>query len=800
MAENKFGADTAYHSVSSADNDTSDDYVNRRPKIELGSHPQIKEKRAWWATMLWQTFALLWLVPIIALLYLNFTNFIIGASAWCPDGKCYLNVFNSDASVPQRRMKNFDKEDHNLLGGLQFVAKGLEVWFGIIAAALMYLITMIFAGKREGLPVGYLTRPMEFADVIALLDPLLWVTGPSPFGVNKPATEKKLGRRVWMLIGLSVFLCILINLMGPATAVLVIPALQWIETANVGTRQFSHLNSAQPPIISSQEGWFWWATPYCTENDFETFNYSCTQYPMGNSLDTWISSSESLFDGATGFASQSALTFRSNLTYQSLSENSLDQIRKANKGGALYSDVVWWAPSRQIISNLSVDSSAIAGISAGQSEERVAKGLENYYYYPDPISTYTEYNKSLQLQIRRNGPVMGTTMNKYVDYNGNWHYKIDVDANRQIRCYIAYNLWNAPMTEGIQAGNYTKCVRTGSGWSNENYKASFSVPGAFSTASKRQQPGVSVDIYSSDRAVFFPNGTLPSWLPSACLSRAGLVNRTNCDWERLFTTDPAPGMANRTQHVNTLEFTMKTGNFSTMMAVDFVAYLAFTEYTLDPFPFSNPLQFVETENLPDTGTAVAVNPAWLLAGWSVGLNGTMLSNRTTTNLLLDVMTRLSENPDEGVVLGLAQGDWKIDQISFVPVMHSLSLIDHATNFVPQGTRTEDASLPVLVRNARMYVWAYGLGSRTSYLGAAVAIAGALVVVWQFFLGLYDRRRYRSPTQLVVAALEHSPKGEFDGKQHDEKAMARVRFHINDDSGHAGKFSFYEADHSGPHVS
>lgn len=70
-----------------------------------------------------------------------------------------------------------------------------------------------------------------------------------------------------------------------------------------------------------------------------------------------------------------------------------------------------------------------------------------------------------------------------------------------------------------------------------------------------------------------------------------------------------------------------------------------------------------------------------------------------------------------------------------------------------------------------------------------------MVIWQVVLGLFDRRRYRSPTQLIVAALEHSPKGEFEGKQHDEKAMARVRFHIKDDGDHTGKFSFYEPDAS-----
>ena len=769
----KYGTETSYHSISSTDNEMNDE-ISNRPKIELGNHPQMQDNRSWLSTAFWQTVALLWLVPVVALLYLNFANFVIGASAWCPGGKCYLNAFNLDTAVPQSRMKNFDKEDHNLLGGLQFVAKGLEVWFGIIAAALVYLITMRIAGKQEGLPVAYLTRPMEFADVVALLDPLLWVTGPSPLGV-KPAGEKKLGRRVWALIALSVFLCILINLMGPATAVLVIPALQWIETGYVGTRQFLNLNAAHPPMIGL-ESWLWWSTAgtVCSNEDYLAHNYSCTQTPFGDALDTWTQTAIGIGGASTGFTTQSDLTFQTNMTYQSSTTNSYEQL--VNSG--VFSNFVWWAPSRQIISNLSIDQSVVASLSFGLTEQQISNGFASYNYYPDPVETYVEYNKSLELQIRRNGPVVGTMMNKFVDYNNQWHYSIDVDAGRQVRCYVGYKLYNAQMTEGVSdvSLNYTKCIRTGTGWSEMNKKASFSAAGEYNTITRRQGPGVTVDIFSSDRAVFLPNGTLPSWFPGACLAPGGRkVNSTTCDWNRLFTTDITPDLANRTQNVNTIEFNMRNGNFSTTMTADFTAYLAFTNYTLDPFRYTNPLGLVQTDNLPTTGKSFPIDPAWLLVGWSVGEGGTLLANRTTTNLLLDVMSRLLVDTTDNVVMGLTddQQDYKIDYVSFLPIMHTLSLIDHSTTLVPEGTKTTDENRPVLLRNGRMYVWAYGLGSRTSYLGAAVAIAGCLVVVWQFVLGFIDRRRYRSPTQLVVAALEHSPRGEFEGKQHDENAMARV---------------------------
>ena len=354
MSEVKYYPTTSYHSVPSEGNEMSETSYNAPPKIELGTHPQIAEKRGWIKTIMWQIFALLWLVPVIALLYLNFTEYIIGASAWCPDGKCYLNAFNPVRSVPQIRARKFDKEDHNLLGGLQFVAKGLEIWFGIIAAAVIYLITMRFAGKKEGLPIGYLSRPMEFADVLSLIDPLFWVTGPHPYG-TKSESEKKLGKRVWMLIALSAFLCIIINLMGPATAVLVIPALQWIETAKYGDRIFQNLNAANPPQ-ASWDAWLWKNTLYCEPHHFRDHDYSCTQWPFGYALDAWL---DSYFASAgySGFTTQSGLTFTLNETSQSTTKNAFEALTKENdadygKGKHVFTDYVWWAPSRQIIGNL----------------------------------------------------------------------------------------------------------------------------------------------------------------------------------------------------------------------------------------------------------------------------------------------------------------------------------------------------------------------------------------------------------------------------------------------------------------
>jgi hypothetical protein len=50
---------------------------------DLNQHPLQPSKRRSSTTLLFQIFCIIWLVPIVALLWLNFSNYIIGASAWC---------------------------------------------------------------------------------------------------------------------------------------------------------------------------------------------------------------------------------------------------------------------------------------------------------------------------------------------------------------------------------------------------------------------------------------------------------------------------------------------------------------------------------------------------------------------------------------------------------------------------------------------------------------------------------------------------------------------------------------------
>lgn len=196
--------------------------------------------------------------------------------------------------------------------------------FVFISAALVYIITMHFAAKHEGLPIGYLTRPIEFADPVTLVDPLLYRTGPHPWG-SRSRSDKILGWRVWFLIILSVALCLLCNLMGPATAVLVIPSLQWLTTAKVGNRMFMSLNSAQPPQIN-WDSWFWlWSQ--CWEEDTLNQRFACAYSPFGLQLDQWYVNA--IATSGVAMSSQSSannfpLTFAANSSAEVIGTNAYD--------------------------------------------------------------------------------------------------------------------------------------------------------------------------------------------------------------------------------------------------------------------------------------------------------------------------------------------------------------------------------------------------------------------------------------------------------------------------------------------
>ena len=73
--------------------------TNSKPPSPLSNNvPSFKKgPKSWTWHLFSQLVSLLWLGPIITLLVLNFRNHAIGASIWCPFGKCASDAFSDNA-------------------------------------------------------------------------------------------------------------------------------------------------------------------------------------------------------------------------------------------------------------------------------------------------------------------------------------------------------------------------------------------------------------------------------------------------------------------------------------------------------------------------------------------------------------------------------------------------------------------------------------------------------------------------------------------------------------------------------
>ncbi|KAI7465658.1 hypothetical protein KC357_g7581 [Hortaea werneckii] len=705
-AKPAFTADTQYHSLSSisdTEQQPGKDSSFLEPKLELGDHPPLQKSRSWLKNILLQSLCLLWTAPIMALLVLNFKRHIIGASAWCPNDNCWVQGFSVNTSTTVSRITKFDRQDHNLLGALQFVAKALEIWFELIATALVYLVTMLLASKKDGLPIGYLTRPNEFADATGLFDRLLWTSLP------------------------------------------------------IGRHNEPYKRCANPPSTSSLAPTAMNDTfGSCLDSDFAAYNYTCASYDWAEKLDAWVSS----FVTAAAESSYRTITWQDVLSFTVNTTSSRSKIKGET---VLNNDPMTWIPNRNLIKAFYKDAAIVAYISQGYSNTEIATASWINDVVPVEITdreyeTYRLYNKSLELELQRSGPILGTYPNWMV-----WNYTLDdesahwwtvvIDSDQALRCCAGYIYGNE------DTDPYIRCFQDGAGWGPNTKYTNFSIEGVFNYESQQVESGIKYEVYSSDKVAFLLNGQPPSSFPEECLARGQISKDLDCDWDALFAEPgPSPRIKN---NVTTLAMTMTAAN--------------------------NVTAVLATQAVPQIGEPVALNPAWTLAAWSTEFGGRIPAEQATASILRSVMTSIAENTTstESKYLG------RLLAIVNIPVFQTLSMIEYEVllPFTSSPSSSSSSRQQLLTRNANLHVWAYGLTSRTALLGAVVSISGLIVVCFQFCLGLVDRKDYRSPTQLLVAALEHFPRGEVErvlasgngggGGCADEREVARTRFCVRE---------------------
>ena len=700
-------------------------------------------RRSWTWAIISQVIGVLWLAPMTSLLILNFKEYVIGASVWCPRGRCSSDFLNQSVGETMAKANQLDREDHDVIGALQFVSKALEVWFMFISTSLIYDVAMLFAKKGGGLPVGFLLTHLEFSDIRYILSPLLWTSPiPHPSGTRKRGITAKL----YLFVLLAASLTLLTNLMGPATAVLVIPTLQWIETPHRPRIIFNGTDAEFGPVLED-------TFPGCTPKDYDNSAFSCTFKSYGSSMDAYA-----MYVGS--ITEQTAMVGWTGRALPTLSQESAVQyaLNNSDEGG------LTWVPNRQVLRDLTDD---ILALQFGVLNEG------NIQVYHDPDAW--RYNNSLQTILHRQGLSFGFESSCYL--GNRTTIKVDLNNSTDDREVICYSGWGPGdrMNHGTvgwnDEGTYTKCFMSGFDWPEAlNDQISFNLGDA---DSKKGQ--ASVNYYFSTSSTYF-NGTVP------CLAKD---SKTKCDWEDLLTRNLHSSFHNLTRNSIITEYKAQHPTTPNERRwCDSHVYLNFPTYIYDTNMISNSLNLVQMNNLSSVqsiGDPQILSLSWVLAAWSIDDGGTVSHDRPVVKQMLKTLPA-AYVPDAKSI------DWqKTDsEVTGFKLLHdytlaqTLSFITFIDGNATNATEVETMGGPIFDTYAALHVWAYGLSDSTSKVGVAVAFVGCICVLVRLALAIaYKFRHEHSSVELFVAALNHKSQGEFEGLG-DEQELAKVRYEMVED--------------------
>jgi hypothetical protein len=688
-------------------------------------------------SLLSQFLGLVWLAPIIVLLILNFQGYIVGASIACTVRKCNDNPFSINAT---RTSQELNTDDHDILGALQLVAKALEMCFIFLAGCLVYDLMMLLARRGDGLPMRYLTTPGEFSQLRRFLDPSLW-SSVNPFTSNSQIQNSVLSSsqpRTPKLILVSFILfiaaiSIICNLMGPATAILLLPTLVWREVP-IQTQAFTGIASAEPPAD---------ILGYCNASSLAAGQYSCTEYLIKDSVDLMLSS---IVEGeAVDQYRIESLTFQFNYSHPQ--------------------DLL--APNRYTVAMVYADflESAYAGWYSNYSDAALYTAEIMGRSENMSLFVYNALQNAQQVTRLRQGPGFLFQTQCYENVS-----VIEISHDKVVRCYNIPNPYFNDLTNSYENYSYpitttmwgspmsTMCIRVGSAWAGHNAHSTFSI-------SINSTDSITVDVYSTDRAIYLTSTTY------RCSANKVTTGDVPCDWDALFLVEPTPDIRNATVNPSVTEYSL-SGN-PTLWCRSF-AFLRHLTYVLDTSPVTNPFSLVTLEDngpLTLVDEPVFVHSDWTLATWSVDKGQTVPSNRTG---VLAVVSYYLGDYFDGII-----------DIQAIITAQSLSLIGYSTKEIDAMGDPPTPTTAVFQANLLVYVWSYGIESRTSKLGVVVAIIGCLIVLVKSVVGVRARTVGRDVLDFVTTALEQNPPGIFEGLE--AKEAGRVRFWM--DSEEKAKFKF-----------
>ena len=480
---------------------------------------------------------------------------------------------------------------------------------------------MLLAAGHHGLPIGLLTSPVEFADPRSLIDTIRAANRSR----HQRTTSVSIGSKFILgsFILLVAFMCLIVNLMGPAVAVLVIPTLQWVELSKNASHSVKTFQLDDMPDVLTDLGMNITVFPNCYSDDIEMRRFSCNAGAYAASLDTWV---DAAIAGDSQYVSHNNNTIYNGVSAEGrvfFTFNATNNLTEAA-----------WSPNRQVLREISSDldlflnANSAAQSSDGQSIDQYTdtdSDNPNLVINQTIVNTVTDdykpYINSLQTLLKRQGPIAGAIGNVYFPTNYSFTTLGDY---KWVRCFEGYSS-NLPGLDRFNGeDSYTKCLKLGRDWSPTYSLSNFSVLGENASAS--------VNIYFSDKATYLAEGLDPKLL-NACRTNSSSATGELCPWETIFDDNHLPDyMGAMRSNLLTVELTMPYDYPGQYVVLEAVTYVYNGTYTLDTSPVSNPNYLVQVDGLPDVTLAglqpVTVDPDWLLAAWSVDNDGSIHSNRS----------------------------------------------------------------------------------------------------------------------------------------------------------------------------
>jgi hypothetical protein len=732
-------------------------------------------------------FGIGWLVLAVLVLGINLNGQIVGPSIACLHSgqKCRMKL-NTPFQTRVQQAESFAQADRNALVGFQLTAKIFDAWFSLMAASFVWSFIESLAGhdSSRSLPIGYIHAHTECSD-LRILSKLFWDTrregrelqnsiGKLPEARNMWELRDwrsrwRWSRRVWLytLAALLGFICILCNLMGPATAVLVIPSLQWVNINQVQKVWMGPMLSDQGPQYSTR-------IPGCSQASLQAEKYSCTDLihsaamayvvasaterkrdrrerrvlmeygPTAFTIDLstptlWITAQQILHGFSADLDDFDAATMPGNISSHerpgaSLSKRSnpttSDYIRHGiskDEGGfsttattaelSFEEDFEISDPDlHSLVEDIASEqvSAVTVGISMGLGglNTTVNASMPSSEGYPDSAL----FNLSLQTRFQRHGPILGQWSACFL---ANEITDILVDVDRTVRCF-----------NSADSSGPAKCFPQGIGWANIAQVASnFSLHGVQDSSTSL----IDVSVYTTSRSLYLSSPI------------SGL------DWNEIFTSIHDAPQQNISGPQQTIVYTLPLNSSSnhrlnsTSVWCDLQTTMAFVDYTLDPNSLHHGPRLVETighTSLPSQ--SLFVHSEWALAAWSVDKGSNVQESGGAARALRSAMTSWIANE------GSPEASTPFSLIHNFAMAQVLTIMSFNTTSLRPSNTTHN---PPLSRKAMVQVWKYGVDSSSSIFGMVIVILGIMVVLARTIF--YDRQPVLDATDILVKTLKQS---------------------------------------------